>query len=487
MTTTPHRPTLLVIPPPGPLAWLFPEFLRLGRQDDRLGGDATTLDLGRSWRCGATLREEIVARAPARVTLPDGPRGHTLWGWLASALHGTAIEVERPSLAPGSRPSADPGEPDDRTLESILSAGARVAPSGGGGGMPPEAAPGVRPLGFAPGPDLEPRLRAWVRTIEADPSRYRDEGVIPYFVTRIEGRESAGPAPSDVATRLLPSWWGILAGDVSPAPARTLFREMIRLLFPERAFLHRSLENYALAGIDLYLEGIAGRFASETAAAESVKVARGAGRGARGHPAILAVCGTDGSGKSSHVASLEAHLRGLGLRVRVHKIYRHGVFHETVTDLTRRCAGGRNLHLWRIQRLAKAFDSVKYFHACVEADLTACDVLLFDRYTPTHLAAGAGRYHHDPFVREILSVLPAADRVYLLDLPPEAALARIGSRAERTVDENPYMLARYRHVLLAQARRRGFPVLDACRPFEENRARILGDAERWLRAEGRLR
>jgi len=239
-------------------------------------------------------------------------------------------------------------------------------------------------------------------------------------------------------------------------------------------FLFMAFENHALAGVDLFLEGLMGRFESKPAGTVRKK----------GRPLIIGVCGIDGSGKSSHVESLETFLAARGLKVKRHKIYRHGVFHETVTDLTRQCDEGQNLHLWRIQRVVKAFDSVKYFYSSVEGDLDDCDVLLFDRYVYTHFAAGAGRYHHDPFSRELLSVFPPADRIYLLDVPTEKALARIGEREEKTVDENPYMLSRFRHALLDLGGLNNFMVLDTRRPFEENRKRILEDAGRLVEESG---
>ena len=81
-------------------------------------------------------------------------------------------------------------------------------------------------------------------------------------------------------------------------------------------------------GIDCYRESLMGRFSP----APSLFA------GKKDRPLVIGVCGADGSGKSSHVAALKEHLASLGLKVCVHKIYRHGVFHDTVTDLTRQCA-----------------------------------------------------------------------------------------------------------------------------------------------------
>jgi dTMP kinase len=461
--------------------------MRALKKGRKAPGQAPLLDLCETGWLGGSLVQHLIEQAPSRILVEEGPRGYALSIWLQQALRDQGIEIPVLSpLPPVSSPDRERGDALSRPLESLLAGAPRPLEAGETVQVDSASAkqdvirmeslasktrfsPGlVHLLPFLPGPDLEPRLEQTVERIASEPSAFRPAGVIPYFVT--------GPPMADppCETRLLPSWWGVLPGDAYPKRVRDLFRELIRLLCPERMFLFMALENHALAGIDLYHEGLMGRF--EPRPSPPCRK--------MGKPLIIGVCGIDGSGKSSHVQALEEFLRGKGLKVKRHKIYRHGVFHETVTDLTRQCAEGRNLHLWRIQRIVKAFDSVKYFYAAIEEDLKTHDVLLFDRYVYTHFAAGAGRYHHDPFTRELLSVFPPADRIYLMDVPTDEALSRIGERDEKTVDENPYMLSRFRHALLDQGGRNGFLILDARRPFEENRKRILEDAARLIEQPG---
>jgi thymidylate kinase len=329
--------------------------------------------------------------------------------------------------------------------------------------------------------DLIPQLETALERIAVAPASFRAAGLIPCFATE-------GPAPfgtegntEGVETRLLPSWWGLLPGDAYPSRVRSLFQELFRFLCPDKMFRFLVFENYALAGIDLYAESLMDRFGTMDRMGKRGEPADALqGEKKIPRPLIFGICGTDGSGKSSHVAALRDHLESMGLRVKVHKIYRHGVFHDAVTDLTRQCTRGKNLHLWRLQRIIKAFDSVKYFYSTLVQDFETTDAVIFDRYVYTHYAAGVGRYHHDPFAREILSVFPPANRIYLLDVPTEEALHRIGFREEKTVDENPYMLSRYRHALLDLGDRYGFKVLDARDPFEKNRRIILEDATRII-------
>jgi dTMP kinase len=117
--------------------------------------------------------------------------------------------------------------------------------------------------------------------------------------------------------------------------------------------------------------------------------------------------------------------------------------------------------------------------------LPGLDVALFDRYVHTHLAAATGRLHHEAWTRALLSICPRPDRVYLLDLPAEDALERIGSRDERTIDENAFMLDRYRRRLAALAEREGFVVLDARRSYAENQAAMRSDLDALLAESAR--
>ncbi len=404
-----------VLPPPGPLCWLFPALHPLER-----------------WACARGGLEAFLRRRTLAV---------------ADAV---AIPVE------------DPENARDVDLDRV-----EDAHRGGQGDE-------VFLLPLRVDDELEQRLRSHLSRISKNPGPFREAGLVPFFVTEDEPAttRTTEEAPE---TRLLPSWWGILPGDHYPPGIREAFRELVRVLQPAAAMRFRAFESYALAGVDLHARALADRRPLDEP-------------DARSGPLVLAICGIDGSGKSSHVEALREHVEARGLSCAVHKIYRHGVFHDTVTDLTRRCAGDKNLHLWRIQRIVKAFDSLKYFHRVLAPDLERHDVILLDRYVYTHFAAGAGRYHHDPYTRELLSGLPRPDRVFLLDLPADVAWRRIEARGEKTVDENPYMLDRYRQGLLDLADRHGWPVLSSLDPFDENASAIRADVDALLsRSEGGAR
>jgi thymidylate kinase len=94
---------------------------------------------------------------------------------------------------------------------------------------------------------------------------------------------------------------------------------------------------------------------------------------------VVAIEGIDGSGKSSHVASFGEYLSSKANRFDRLKMFRHGVFHRTVTDLVRACRDGDQLHLWRLERLFKVCDSLKYYYSVAAHSLATADIVVFDR------------------------------------------------------------------------------------------------------------
>lgn len=463
--------SLIVLPPPGPLAWLAPELQALELAPPASAG-ARVIDAAA--RTPADLLAAALETGVRRLCFAPSPRAAAYARELSRCAGSAGCEIDLGGAGAGI------------ALESRLIELAAVAPPGltvlaapdqQAAALPllepaPLSAGALRLLPLPAGPLLAEALERALAAARAEPERARAAGVVPYFVT---AAEPAGDGAAD--TRLPATYFGILPGDRYDASIRRAARELFRRLQPRRSFHWLALENFALLGVDVYADAIARR-ATRAAPAPAP---------ARHRPLVFAIEGGDGSGKSTHVAALREHLAARGLSVAVRKMYRHGTFHDTVTDLCRQCEGDKNLHLWRIERLAKVFDSVKYFATEVEPALGRYDALVFDRWIHTHLAAGAGRAHYDPGARELLQVYPAADRVFLLDTDPARQLARIGERAERTVDENPYMLGRYRHHFLGMAAREGLVVLDAAAPFADNAARIRAVVDQAIRDRAEAR
>ncbi len=432
-----------VSPAPGPLSWLFPEIAAFERSVPE-----GVLDEGRRGTSNAS-RLGILGKCE-EVTIASGPRGRTMLRVLRQVFRDGGPRLVLDDGVPQFEPDFIASTVDVEPGAVLLPSGSFCAPS--------ELVEGQ--VGLL-------ALRPSQATQDIEVGRRASAGfrgrIIPVFLTDPQ-------LPEDAHTRLPESWWGLLPGDHYPDALRAAHHEWMRELWPERFLRFRALEANALAGFDLYDEVLRGRY-DGVVPHDRPLVNR---------PLIIGIDGIDGAGKSSQMNALREYLESRGLRVGVHKIYRHGVFHDTVTDVTRQCKGGRNLHLWRLQRHVKLFDSAKYYYSSVLPEMSRCDVMIFDRYVQTHRAAGLGRYGHDPYAREFLSVYPKADRVYLLDLPEAKALERISEREEYTVDENPYMLSRFRTALLEIAAEEQMVVLDSEASIEANHARIREDVDRML-------
>ena len=362
-TTPTKHSELYIVPPDGPLSWLYPELFSLNRRaacsrdsakEEVQTGDRI-LDLTMDSLSGSGLRERILESHPDRIRIEEGPRGRSLWMWLVQELRREGIDVTMPGCCP---PPYTPEKKKDtkkrKPLESILAHAAEAATAAeqqeeytaviegicGGAfdvrakplsveqakrmiGIGGAAFPWLLPL--VPSAGLKPRLENVLNTVSRDPCSFSSAGLLPYFVT--EPPLSPGdPEPREPArTRLLLSWWGILPGDRFSEEVRRLFHELMRLLYPDRFFFFESMENYAMAGVDLYTEGLMARFTGRECG-DLLHQKNGAAESDKGGlPLIIGVCGTDGSGKSSHVEALREYIESEGLKVGVRKIYRHGI------------------------------------------------------------------------------------------------------------------------------------------------------------------
>lgn len=177
----------------------------------------------------------------------------------------------------------------------------------------------------------------------------------------------------------------------------------------------------------------------------------------------VAFDGIDASGKTSQARRALGFLAQRGRRCHYGKICRGGEFYARTSDMMRRLDALGDWGFWRYGRIAKAFDSVRVFHRVVsEARARGSAVCVWDRFDATHLAAALARFSYDPGAREVLAALPRPDIGFLLDLPPETSYRRLAGRGEAlTLDENPYMLTRYREAFLDVAPSLGWIVLDA--------------------------
>ncbi|QDU65653.1 hypothetical protein [Engelhardtia mirabilis] len=404
---------LFVVPPTGPLGWLWPQLVELEGP-----APAGALDLRREPLDVRQLVQRAREVGAGGIELADSPRAACLRGLCLRAQ----LETDGPRL------TVELVESPHRPYEQVVLEHGRPIDAG--------------PAGFV---ELDGALVAAVRADAGAPPERR------WYTAR-----RASKVPS--------SWWGLLPAGELDAKAREAWHRLLAARAPSARLAALAQENLALAGIDVYAESLEREVGA-------IDPAPDAHTGAL----VIAVCGVDGAGKSSHLDAIEARLSARGLRVARLKIYRHGVFHRTVTDLNRACVGERDLHRWPLQRVAKLHDSLEYLEQAVRPAMADADVLLFDRYLPTHEALASARYGWDPWCTEALSGYPPADLTLFLDLPTRVALERLGARAARTVDENPLLMGLFAQALRERAAVEGWVTADSRQPFELNRD-LLGAA-----------
>ncbi len=186
---------------------------------------------------------------------------------------------------------------------------------------------------------------------------------------------------------------------------------------------------------------------------------------------IVAFCGIDGSGKSSHIKATADWLREynksyflckpLNAQSNFYKSYRKlTVSYEQKNNRTFPMEYGTAL--LAMQLLSKNAEICEH-DKCNE-------IVLLDRWKYSHYAFAHARGNEPEIMRMILNLCTEPDLVFLFDLPEKKALERIDTEREnRTINEDEMILkaARARYLELAQENT-NFVVLDSLQSFETN-------------------
>jgi thymidylate kinase len=201
---------------------------------------------------------------------------------------------------------------------------------------------------------------------------------------------------------------------------------------------------------------------------------------------LFAVTGIDGAGKSSHAGRLARTLHDAGAHVRVLKLSRQGGFLELANELGARTRRGAPLAAFRTSRIVKLIDSLRVYRDHLAPALDACDAVVMDRYSETHVAAAASQLGWDLRGHPALAPFPPPDLRVWLALDPAIALRRRDARGEPpSADEHAVGLHGYAREFARLADGAGEVVLDATAPADDNARLIAGHAlARMGRARG---
>lgn len=191
--------------------------------------------------------------------------------------------------------------------------------------------------------------------------------------------------------------------------------------------------------------------------------------------ALVVVEGIDGSGKSSVVRALTAHLEAAGHTVVASSEPTRKGWGAKVRATF---AGGRYPPEIEADYLVR--DRRDHVAELIEPALAAGQTVVLDRYYPSTVAyQGAAGLCVD----ELLAAndfAPRPDALVVLDLPVDAALGRIRARGDvPNAMEQPASLERCRAIFLGFVDH-GAAIIDAARPVEAVVADVLSAVDRQL-------
>lgn len=191
--------------------------------------------------------------------------------------------------------------------------------------------------------------------------------------------------------------------------------------------------------------------------------------------------GIDGCGKSTQAALLADHFERLGRRV-LH------TFEPGATPLGREIReiflkGGKGELDPTTETLLMAADRAHHVHAVIRAALMEGTVVICERYTDSMEAyQGYGDKISLDVVRALNEIATGGltpDVTFLLDLPPEIALARKGTNPDR-IEARGFRFhqdVRQGYLELSKRHQDRIAVLDACNPAEQIHERIVKHLE----------
>jgi len=183
---------------------------------------------------------------------------------------------------------------------------------------------------------------------------------------------------------------------------------------------------------------------------------------------LVVIEGIDGAGKTTLAEGLADWLRGVGAKVATGKEPTRGPWGMQLRD----SATAGRLTPEDESRLL-ILDRRQHVQEFIKPALQRGEIVILDRYFPSMLAyQGAAGLNLEELI-EANSFAPQPDVLLLLDIDPEAGLARIRARGDEPNHfETPGNLAAARAIFLSLALQKS--VIDASQPLGE----VLADAQR---------
>lgn len=194
---------------------------------------------------------------------------------------------------------------------------------------------------------------------------------------------------------------------------------------------------------------------------------------------FITVEGVEGAGKSTHIDAMRAHLESRGVTVRVTREPGGAPFSESLRELLLDPA---NLGMDADTELLLVFAArAEHLAKVIRPALTAGDWVLCDRFTDATYAYQGGGRGIDPARIAVLENWVQGDLrpdlVIVLDIDPEAGLARAATRGDKDRFEREeaafFRRVRENYLERAKAAPDRYRIIDAGAAQESVRERIL--------------
>lgn len=194
---------------------------------------------------------------------------------------------------------------------------------------------------------------------------------------------------------------------------------------------------------------------------------------------FVTVEGIEGAGKSSHIEAMRAHLETQGIRVRMTREPGGAPLSESIRELL---LDPRNSGMNADTELLLVFAArAEHLAKVIRPSLEAGEWVLCDRFTDATYAYQGGGRGIDPAriaaLEDWVQGTLRPDLVILLDIDPEAGLARAALRSDKDRFEQENMAffhrARKNYLQRAEAAPRRYRIIDSSADRELVREQIL--------------
>lgn len=179
---------------------------------------------------------------------------------------------------------------------------------------------------------------------------------------------------------------------------------------------------------------------------------------------LITICGIDGSGKSTLAESLQNKFREKGLKTfLVHPLS----IQEEQKQVLKQIRSANFPSPEEKEKMLGDFLSfcfIRFVLTNVQKAMEEYDVVICDRYLPSHIVAQACFGNDMKHFKTCFSLLPKPDLSFLVDVPVDTALERIGCRKNIMEHENREYLGNARFHYLKEAQLSNLTVVDGTLP-----------------------